>query len=176
VAARVELRRGSWSACHLVHGEDPANDDGTDYVWAFDFRPHGANEPTVGPPRAIADAALVEIQVAGSKVTLRSLGFGAQPETAWAELEPEDGRITVIVSNNDFSTTGSHRHFEGYYGLTEAAGNLQTKPIPYPRETRLTAPKGSCETDLDSFEETLGVGIDGVHNHRECDLVQGDPP
>ena len=176
VAARVEVKKGLVNSCHLVH----EGDGKTAEVHAFDFRPAGAAEAaSVGSPQAIADAVMVELKVKGRGLRLSARPFDAAPGAApvSVKLSPRKGQITLIVSNNDYSGEGSHSHFEHYYHLTNGSfRDTSGMPIPHARFKQQLSP-GACEALLDKFETQLGVAdIDGVHNHRECDMTQITAP
>lgn len=168
VAARFEMSRGLVSSCHLVHEGDGEAAE----VHAFDFRPDGASVPTVDTPQSISDAVMIEIKINAPSVELRSRQFTSDQNQQAISLIPQQGRVTLIVSNNDYSGQGSHNHFAHYYQLLQNAASLTNQPLPYPRSKQQLSP-GACETILDAFETALGVAdIDGVHNHRQCDMTQ----
>lgn len=167
IAARFNVSPGLVSSCHLVH---EGNGDQAE-VHAFDFRSFGSSSLSNIRPQAIADAVMVEIKVNGSAVRIASRPFAADDIQHRATLTPQQGRVTLVVSNNDYSGQGSHHHFEHYYKLTEQGATLSEKPVPHAQSKQKLDP-GHCEQILDAFEKALGVSVDGVHNHRECDMVQ----
>jgi len=178
IVARFTVHNGQLSACHLVHGEMRTPTGTTlvmddlekpiDMVAAFSF---GGTDLT---PRAIADAVMVEIEVAAPYLELESRSM-IDGSLTRAKLEPVDGKMTLVVSNNDFHRppTGKHEHFEHYYELAQIPEANKVVPS-YFGEIKLDP--GSCENDLEEFEKKLDIlGSDAVHNYRECDTLLFSP-
>ncbi|MEM9598591.1 MAG: hypothetical protein AAGD06_30275 [Acidobacteriota bacterium] len=157
----------AFGACHLSHTTDEATQK--DLLEVVRFQHHGDDKA-----RAVADAFLFEIHMPGERLTVTARRQDGT-ETS-AVIEPEGcgaaGKcVTLVFSNNDYqSFHGSgrdHQHFKHYYSL--AHGGPTAQILKWVKEEE--GNPGSCEDELEDFDDLACGGCGGSHDHRECDIA-----
>lgn len=173
VRARMRLRGGHATACHLIHDVSDARETGRKRN-VINF-PYQIGDRELH--QAVADAARVEFQVEGDEVYLHSWSFdkdgGQEPHKDSVILKPENpGRpLTLIITNFPLHEhSGSNFHAEILFDLLALA--------PPERPTRkdcaeydcprLPRYPGSCEQEAAQIEE-LFEGHDYIHSRTFCD-------
>jgi len=198
IHARLKVRSGRASACHLLHllppsdaGDGQRADDGKRDVQIFDYTVPGQPNPL---HKATADAMLVQLKAEGDNVVLLSQGFPERHDPslsetppndpplpmAWARLRPDShGKLTLVVANfppRTGAAEDAHDHTKCAPSHSDILFRLlATQPkLPATRsastETQKTMP-GSCEPEAVELAHILSSASHGEFPHAAtaCD-------